>query len=154
MKVFLYILLEPFKISSEFINVFTNSLENRESFIFNLFIKKEDEAYGNFSSIIKFQNNKNFSFLKEMNLLTLKIYKYSLNLISLFRLLIIGGEHDAVKLCKQAVQLGWEVDVVTSIKDPKQLSDFPGAKSVIAQTPEVIDFEKHESRYSCGYYES
>ena len=40
-----------------------------------------------------------------------------------------------------AHQLGWEVDIITSIKDPKVLSDFPGAKSVTAQTPEIVDLK-------------
>ena len=138
----LYILLEPIKISLEFINVFSNSLENRESFNIQSFYKKEDEAYGNFSSTIKFKNNKRFSFFEgnePENFKDLQVFSQTLS--PLFSLLIIGGEHDAVKLCKQAVQLGWEVNVVTSIKDPKQVSDFPEAKSVIAQTPEVIQLK-------------
>ena len=138
----LYILLEPIKISLEFINVFTNSLQNREPFNIQSFYKKEDDAYGNFSSTIKFQNNKKFSFFEgnePANFKDLQVFSQTLS--PLFRLLIIGGEHDAVKLCKQAVQLGWEVHVVTSIKDPKQVSDFPEAKSVIAQTPEVIQLK-------------
>ena len=53
-----------------------------------------------------------------------------------FKLLIIGGEHDAVKLSKMSALLGWEVEVVTSVKDPKALKDFPEAKKVEATTPE------------------
>ncbi len=135
----LYILLEPIKISSEFIDAFSNSLSNRKSFNIQSFYQKEDEVYGNFGSIIKFQNNQVFSFSKgnePENFKDLQVFSQTLS--PLFRLLIIGGEHDAVKLCKQATLLGWVVDIITSIKDPKQLSDFPGAKTVTAQTPETV----------------
>ena len=59
-------------------------------------------------------------------------------------MIIIGGEHDAVKLCKVAANLGWEIDVITSAKDSKQLKDFPGANSVIGNTPETIQFTNIE----------
>ena len=36
--------------------------------------------------------------------------------------------------------MGWEVDVITSVKDSKQLTDFPGANTVIGNAPETIQF--------------
>ena len=140
----LYILLEPFIISDDFINEFSEALEKRELFKINSYYQKEDEVFGSFGSVIQFKNKKEFSF-SEIKIDTNNLL-FSQSLKPLFQLLIIGGEHDAVKLCTQASQLGWTVDVVTSIKDPKQLSDFPKAKSVIAQTPEMIqiaDINKH-----------
>jgi xanthine/CO dehydrogenase XdhC/CoxF family maturation factor len=58
-----------------------------------------------------------------------------------FQLIIIGGEHDAVKLCKIAATLGWKVTVITSVKDSKQITDFPGANAVIGDSPETIKFK-------------
>ena len=135
----LYILLEPIQITPKFIQIYSENLSNRKPFTIQSFYQKEDEFFGNFGSIIQFENEQvfklfdNFKIEKASNLLV-----FEQKLQPLFRLLIIGGEHDAVKLCKQAVQLGWQVDVITSIKDPKQLSDFPEATSVTAQTPEII----------------
>lgn len=71
---------------------------------------------------------------------TTELNLFSQVLVPAFKLLIIGGEHDAVKLCKIASNLGWEIDVITSAKDPKQLADFPGANSVIGESPETIQF--------------
>jgi xanthine/CO dehydrogenase XdhC/CoxF family maturation factor len=62
-----------------------------------------------------------------------------------FNLRIIGAEHDAVKLCKMASLLGWQVDLVTSLKDPKRIVDFPGANSVIGSAAEIIDFSGVDS---------
>lgn len=132
----LYVLLEPFFVSNEFVSQFSEILEKREIFKINSFYKKEDESYGNFGSIIQFKNGATHSFSEEKIDETILLFSQTLQ--PLFRLLIIGGEHDAVKLCAQAIQLGWEVDVVTSVKDPKKLSDFPTAKSVVSQTPEMF----------------
>ncbi len=132
----LYILLEPFIIPDDFITGFSNTLNKRESFSIDSFYQKEDECFGDFGSIVRFKNGKTFTFSE--NKVSKKNQQFSQKLNPLFKLLIIGGEHDAVKLCIQATQLGWEVDVITSIKDPKQITDFPSAKSVIAQTPEMI----------------
>lgn len=40
-----------------------------------------------------------------------------------------------------AALLGWEVEVVRSIKDSKTAANFPGAKTVYASTPELFSFE-------------
>lgn len=135
----LYILLEPVKITTEFITLFSENLAKRKSFKIDSYYQKEDECYGNFGSVIEFCKHQKVAFSDRFNLSEKNnnlIFKQKLP--PLFRLLIIGGEHDAVKLSNQATQLGWQVDVITSIKDPKQLDDFPTAKSVVAQTPEVI----------------
>ncbi|WP_435255571.1 XdhC family protein [Tenacibaculum sp. A30] len=135
----LYVLLEPFYLSTEFIHAFSENSIQRKPYNIISYFQKEDEAHGNFGSVIQFNNQQTYSFNKEFYpKKTDQLVAFKQTLHPQFRLLIIGGEHDAVKLCAQATQLGWEVDVITSIKDPKELSDFPGAKSVVAQTPETI----------------
>ncbi len=139
----LYVLLEPFNLSSEFIHAFSENNIQRKPYNIISYFQKEDESYGNFGSVIQFNNQQTYSFNKEFYPeKTDQLVTFKQTLQPQFRLLIIGGEHDAVKLCMQATQLGWEVDVVTSIKDPKELSDFPGAKSVVAQTPELIQLSQ------------
>ncbi|TVZ56007.1 xanthine/CO dehydrogenase XdhC/CoxF family maturation factor [Lutibacter sp. Hel_I_33_5] len=137
----LYILLEPFFVSKDFLKAFTNNLEERNSFQLHSYYKKEDESFGNLGSEIQFKDGEKFTFsndFKPKDSTKTLIFKQTLQ--PLFQLIIIGGEHDAVTLCKQANQLGWQVDIITSVKDPKKLSDFPGANSVDAQTPELIEF--------------
>lgn len=135
----LYILLEPFTVNALLIDAFSESLEKRLPFVVESFYQKEDEIQGNFGSIIRFQNNQSFPFSSTFTSKhTGKLQVFQQVLKPLFRLLIVGGEHDALKLCSQANQLGWTVDIISSVKDPKQLSDFPHANSVTAQTPETI----------------
>ncbi|MGG8496627.1 XdhC family protein [Tenacibaculum sp. TC6] len=138
----LYILLEPLVIAHEFVLHFSEALKQRSDFTITSFYQKEDEISGNYGSVVHF-NKKAFTFNKHFNSEHLeKLTQFQQTLSPLFRLLIIGGEHDAVKLCKQAALLGWEVDVITSVKDPKQAADFPGASSVTAQTPELAELSQ------------
>ncbi|AUC14951.1 XdhC and CoxI family protein [Tenacibaculum sp. SZ-18] len=135
----LYILLEPFHLSPEFFEDFEVSLKNRDPFQIDSSFKKEDEYIFNIGSMIKLKNN-SYSFSPSLNEETFDTHEiFQQTLQPCFRLLIIGGEHDAVKLCASASLLGWEVDVITSEKDPKQLTDFPGANSIIAVSPEIAE---------------
>lgn len=138
----LYILIEPFYVSDEFLNAFYTILETRKPFTISTSYKKEDETTGVYGSVFQTENNLSFTFsehYKPKNDADKDVFSQTLQ--PCFKLLIIGGEHDAVKLCSMASILGWEVTVITSIKDPKQLQDFPGATSVIAQTPELVNLQ-------------
>ncbi|SFH81666.1 XdhC family protein [Halpernia frigidisoli] len=137
----LYILIEPFKISEALNLKFQEVLHKRESFQISSLFKKEDDVIGNFGSQIKFNDNSAYKFNDQFDLeKTDNLELFTQNLEPAFKLIIIGGEHDSVKLCTMASFLGWDVEIITSIKDPKELSDFPGAKNVSAQTPEIADF--------------
>ncbi|KGL61938.1 XdhC family protein [Polaribacter sp. Hel1_85] len=139
----LYILIEPFLVSDEFINTFSKATKNRETIKIESNFTKENEAFGDFGSIITFENKEQFKFSNSYkNEKDLAIYSQILQ--PSFKLIIIGGEHDAVKLCKVASNLGWEIDVITSVKDSKQISDFPGANSVIGNASETIQFKNIE----------
>ncbi|MCL7755033.1 XdhC/CoxI family protein [Polaribacter sp. Z022] len=140
----LYILLEPFSISDELLNAFSNANKNRETIKIESNFKTEDEVFGNFGSCITFKNKTNYSFSNTFNYTSKKGNIFTQILQPSFRLIIIGGEHDAVKLCKIAANLGWEINVITSAKDSKQISDFPGANSVVGDSPETIQFSNIE----------
>ena len=139
----LYILIEPFFISELFDTTFRNAVLNRKSINIEAVYSKNEEASVHFGSTLTFQNLDLFTFSKNV------VRKPKKNLLSFqqkikpaFNLLIIGAEHDAVKLCKLGSLLGWQIDLVTSLKDPKSIDDFPGANSVIGSNAEMIDFSK------------
>ncbi len=54
-----------------------------------------------------------------------------------FKMIIVGAEHDAVKLCGFASMMGWEVTVVTVPTEQKTLGDFPGAQAFLSVSPEA-----------------
>ena len=141
----LYILIEPFYVSDEFITEFSNCNSKRQALKIESLFEQKDEAFGNFGTTITFENQKSFTFSEAFqNKTKEEVATFTQILQPAFRLMIIGGEHDAVKLCKISANLGWEVDVITSAKDSANISDFPGANSVSGETPETINFQNIE----------
>lgn len=141
----LYILIEPFFITDDFLEAFLNSNSKRELLKIESYFIKKDEIFGDFGSVVTFENNEKFSFFKNLNKSqNTSNQVFTENLKPAFKLIIIGGEHDAVKLCKIAANLGWEIDVITSAKDSKNINDFPGANSVVGESPETITFSNIE----------
>jgi xanthine/CO dehydrogenase XdhC/CoxF family maturation factor len=138
----LYILIEPFFITDQVLNTFLGCLENRNSFIIRSYFKTEDVSAENLGSVIEFKDDLRFSFRDSLSVDNdVNLKEFVQKLEPCFKLLIFGGEHDAVKLCSMASLLGWEVDIITSAKDPKSLVDFPGATSVTPQTPDILDLK-------------
>lgn len=136
----LYILLEPFWMSDEFLTVFSSELKTRNPFTIESFYQPEDEVFGDFGSVIHFSNKSSYTFSNDFtpsNSSNLKTFSQRLQ--PLFKLTIIGAEHDAVKLCQMASLLGWEIDVLCSVKDPKTKNDFVGSSRVIPMIPETFN---------------
>lgn len=142
----LYILIEPFVVSDELRNQFSQAYQNREKVFVESWFKKEDEATGHFGSKIRFENGHTFLLSKATSFEEKETSIFKQELAPPFRLLIIGGEHDAVTLCKIAANLGWQVEVITPLKEQKQASDFKGAHAVLGAEPETFaipDIEKN-----------
>jgi xanthine dehydrogenase accessory factor len=141
----LYILIEPFFISNEFITEFSNCNFKREALKIESAFLKKDETFGDFGTTITFENQHQFTFSESFNINSKDENDTFTQIVQpAFRLIIIGGEHDAVKLCKISSNLGWEVDVITSAKDSADVTNFPGANSVLGETPETIEFKNIE----------
>ncbi|AQS94047.1 XdhC and CoxI family protein [Polaribacter sp. BM10] len=141
----LYILIEPLQITKHFRTLFLNAIENRESIKIDSYFITKDEVKGNYGSVITYNNQQQVAISNSFDIKQTKDKKvFSQELKPLFKLIIIGGEHDAVKLCEIAANLGWQIEVYTSIKDSKSQLDFPGSFSVKGTTPETITFSSIE----------
>ena len=132
----LYILIERFIISDDCHRLLEEHFEMRKSFTINSYYEIGDELTGDFGSVIHFNSNTKLTFTEGVRQGS-QLYVQEMKPV--FRLLIFGGEHDSVALCKMAALLGWQVDIIHSIKDPKKLGDFPGAHTVTGHSPETIE---------------
>lgn len=135
----LYILIEPFNPSPEFLSVLNHSLISRNSFLLHSYYKKKDATNINYGTIVLF-GSITFSIQgKEINTEELTVFKQKM--FPCNKLIIIGSEHDAVQLCSFATALGWEVTIITNPIEEKDISHFPGAKEVIPVDPEIFKTE-------------
>jgi len=132
----LYILIELFNPSKEFLNLFDSTLKYRKGFSLSSFYNKEDGINANYGTLC-FLEGKTFSIQgKEMNTNTLLEFTQEMSPNN--KLIIIGAEHDAVQLCSFATALGWDVTVITTPLEEKNILDFPGAKELIPVEPEMF----------------
>ncbi len=132
----LYLLIEPFQVSDALFRAFRRELTRRVPLKIESYFVKQDSASGTFGSIIMLEGEKHpfhASLTLEPDFLS-----FCQELMPKNRLLIIGAEHDAVKLTSQAAALGWQVEVLCTLKDPKGIDDFPGAEEVSPCHPEAF----------------
>lgn len=120
----LYILLEPFKPNNALLNAFDNAIEERRMFTLLSQYAKEYGEYHNLGSTFIIAGNEHHlqpNYLKEA---TLELFEQVMH--PCHKLVIVGGEHDAVQLSQLALQMGWEVTVCTVPTEEKTIADFPG----------------------------
>lgn len=133
----LYILIELFEINEDFYAEFSKNIRKRKEFLIeSYFEKKESESYA-MGSVVLFNNQNPFPFSSKFKYSAKEgIDKFKQLMDPLFRIIIIGTEHDAAKLCKAASFLGWEVILIASPKDQRTEKDFPEAEKLIHINPE------------------
>lgn len=136
----LYILLEPFNPGETFIESFFEGIKNRKPFMISSYYKKVEGEFQGIGSVVNL-NGSTFS-LNEFDTLhknrsQLALFKQ--DMLPCFKLLIVGAEHDAVKLSKYALLTGWEVTVVARTNELKSPEHFPGAHFIQIMIPEDIN---------------
>ena len=129
----LYILIEPFAPTQEFVDVFELLLERRESLAIRVFFSRQDHAGEPMGSVAFFPKGERISFSGESPTMfdsAANLHIFEQTLKPCFHLVIFGVEHDAVQLSAAASLLGWQVTVVAPIDDPRTLENFPGANKI------------------------
>lgn len=135
----LYILIEPFAPEKEWINAFWEAVRNRSELKFTSQYRLEegvDQSYGSTMTFPVGEKALRAGFNVNPDLQT-----FSAQFKPCFKLIIVGAEHDAVKLCGFAAMMGWEVTVVTVPTEQKTIEDFPGAQDFLTVLPEGFQAE-------------
>ncbi|SHI87520.1 XdhC family protein [Pseudozobellia thermophila] len=132
----LYILIEPFAPDEAFVRAFDGVIRDRKRFkIVSAFAKEEGENAG-LGSFFIFENQE-FGARPSLKRAD-GVQLFEQLLPPCFKLVIIGAEHDAVQLCSFASLAGWEVTIVASANEEKNIGDFPGADHFFSVEPETM----------------
>ncbi|WP_224485222.1 XdhC family protein [Robertkochia aurantiaca] len=127
----LYILIEPFDPGREQLNLIKEDMGSRKPLkIMTYFLREEgnQEAAG---SVIC-TTAKTFSADQKRIPDSSKSQEvFEQELQPLFRLVLIGAEHDVVILSRMADLCGWQVVVVAPLDDARKPENFPGATTVV-----------------------
>ena len=143
----LFILLEPFTVSDDFLKSFDSILSGRKKFRINTFFKLGTENQDTDitqGSIVSLEGKEFFFNNKLATLDREKIEEFSQDFPPLFQLCIFGAEHDAVALSKMASNLGWEVHIYASPDEHKTIDFFEGASSLNTPIFEAVDSSRFD----------
>jgi xanthine/CO dehydrogenase XdhC/CoxF family maturation factor len=135
----LYILLEPFFPNESVLAEFEKTIKERKPFKLSTSYQKEFGDLKHYGTSITL-NSQIFHFNPE----TAKQENaphFEQTMEACKRLLIIGGEHDAVQLSHFALSMGWEVSVAVTPKEDKSKSDFRGIDMLLNFEPENLPLE-------------
>ncbi len=138
----LYILIEPFLPGKNFLEAFDETLEKREGFTIASHFVKQDGANTALGSIFRFGEKviplgNDHDITKSKKQPQPQVFEQQME--PCFKLMIIGAEHDAVQLCSYAVLTGWEVTIIATPLEEKNILDFPGAQEFHNTTPEDLN---------------
>ncbi|MFS4455438.1 XdhC family protein [Maribacter sp. 2304DJ31-5] len=120
----LYILIEPFDPNEELLLAFDKVISNRSIFSIRSCYKKEYGEFNGLGSQFLLNGTRFGLYSDPKNIGGLEIFQQELK--PCLKLVVIGGEHDAVQLSKLALGMGWEVTVCTVPQEEKNIEDFPG----------------------------
>ncbi len=138
---FLFILLEEFNPSIQFIEAFNNCIKERFNFGINSKYCREEGEFDSIGTFVKLPNTE-FVLSEKSNLETLQNSEqlsFNQEMKPCFKLMIFGSEHDTVQLCQFATLTGWEVEVIIKPSEYKTIDNFPGATSFISAEPDTLD---------------
>lgn len=139
----LYILIEPFEPTLKLLEAFDYAIKERESINIVSHYVKEYGDYPTIGTQFNF-NGTSISLHNEVEENNHSVYEQTL--APCYKLAIIGGEHDAVKLSKIGLEMGWEVCVSVVPAEGKTIADFPGIDELWDVEPHDVPVEKIDSQ--------
>lgn len=135
----LYILIEPFQPTEALLEGFQRAIQVRTPFKILSYYVKEYGEHSNIGSLFLF-DEKPIPLGAEPDGHERAVYEQTLK--PCYKLAIMGGEHDAVKLSKIALEMGWEVSVSVVPAEGKTIADFPGIDELWNVEPQDLPVEK------------
>ncbi len=132
----LHILIEPLNISSEAIAAFRDAVKNR-----NIMHLESDYNSGktdntSMGTTLVINGKRYLLSADREKDESASVFTQSLQPSN--RMYILGAEHDSVALSQLAASMGWEVVVVASPDEEKDIADFPGALKLLNIQAEEI----------------
>ncbi|MEA1785347.1 XdhC family protein [Arenibacter sp. GZD96] len=133
----LYILIEPFAPTSDFLEIFKRTMQHRAHFTIGSYFQLQEGTTDGLGTHVQFQDKS--MPVHPMNKRQSELRVFEERMKPCYKLMIIGTEHDAVQLSSCAAFMGWEVGIVATPMEAKEVTDFIGAEELITALPEALD---------------
>lgn len=136
----LYILIEHFEPNTALLQAFKQTIASRQQFSVVSYFKKEYGNYDGLGTVFSLDGS-DFELQNGRKTIgTNKVFEQMMK--PCFKLLIIGGEHDTVRLSQLALNMGWEVTVSTAPNEGKIIDDFPAIDELWNVEPSELPANK------------
>ncbi len=135
----LYILMESFQPQDAFFDMFANSIKTREAFEISSYYEKEEGENSEMGSLVKFKDSSFLISQNEKNIEKTSLSMFNQEMTPCFKLLIIGSEHDAAKLCSYSALTGWETTIISGLSEQRTIDNFSGASEFYSVSAEEMD---------------
>lgn len=139
----LYILIEPFLPDQKWLDAFWKAIADRTELEFTSHFKLAEGQDKTFGSTMTFTHNK--LPLRPLFNTSQNLQSFTTRFKPCFKMVIVGAEHDAVKLCAFSAQMGWDVTVVAAPTEQKTIADFKGAQHFLTVLPEALETDGIDS---------
>ena len=136
----LHILIEPFMPDEKFITSFWNSISKRKTISSYINYTNEEKDSDIMGSLFNFGNG--CKGVRPGLQLGKGVNVFEQEMKPCHQLIIVGAEHDAVQLSSYASMTGWEVSIVATPTEEKDIKNFPGAQELLAVTADNFDVGK------------
>lgn len=132
----LYILLEPFRPTEDFLKAFQHCVRERQPLHLRSSYTRELGSREGMHSVLETPGG-TYPLGERTPDDSLSVFRQELP--PRLRLELFGGEHDTVQLASLAAKAGWEVCVTVAADEAKTREYFPGASEFRAVVPEQWD---------------
>lgn len=140
----LYILIEPIAPSPEMCTAFEQHLETRSAFRLMSYYRKKEGTHPEMGTAFIGVEQTALSLNDSGTSHSEEVFIQEMHPCQ--RLIIYGGEHDAVVLTEMAALLGWDVEVVVAADEQKSPAHFAKAQKFHQVVPEALEMGSMDSQ--------
>lgn len=136
----LYVLLEPFRPGKTLLDNWQECFNKRSAFRIESRFEKDSQTEFPMGSIVHFENGTSFSVSDTEWFEENALSGFEEVLPPCFHLIVIGGEHDAVKLSEMSAAMGWEVTVICGSRSTRLPEEYAASVQLLFVEPEDLLF--------------
>ncbi len=136
----LYVLLEPFEPEQAALDHWQACFAHREAFRIESKFDRNSETEASMGSTVHFENGTSFSMTETEQLVESSLDSFQEVLPPCFHLIVVGGEHDAIKLSEMGAAMGWEITVICGARSTRLPEEYAETVQVQFIEPEDLVF--------------
>lgn len=142
----LYVLLEPFHPEQSVLDHWEECFHQRKAFRIESRFDKNVDTQTTMGSTVYFENGSSYSMAGNVLMDQDSLECFQETLQPCFHLIVIGGEHDAIKLSEMGAAMGWEITVICGARSTRLAEEYAESVQLQFIEPEDLVFSHIDSQ--------